>query len=205
MQEPLRLRATSAAVAFWCVIGVCALAAASLLIQADLLLALAVMGVPALIAAIAWMLYRRPEVVLARAGVRVKNIVSTEDVPFAEIAAFDLRMGMTLELRSGEKISAWALPSTGRRIVREGLRRARVEARQSPPIEAVLAAQRAWKAGEPFEEIAVLEHEGRPVGERAPDEPPIAERRSARTWWPVAVCAAAAVWAVFGLSVIGIL
>mgnify|MGYP006171753579 CR=1 FL=1 len=69
-----------------------------------------------LLVAATWAAFWRPAVIVDQDAVTVRNVFSTEVIPFENIRRIDTRYALTLETTSG-KVSAWAAPAPGRHRV----------------------------------------------------------------------------------------
>ena len=112
------LRTSGAVTIGWVAVVAAALVAVLILAQVPAVDAVAMLGLPAVIAAVGWACYLRPRVLLEEHGARIINLVRTHDVPFARIDSVDRRLGVTLTTDAGRRIGVWSLPDTGRRVRR---------------------------------------------------------------------------------------
>lgn len=205
------LRTSSATAIGWTTTVAGALVALLIVVQVPPAAAVAMLGLPVLIAAVGWACYLRPRVLLTGWGLRVVNIVRTHDVPFVRIESIDQRLGVTLTTAAGKRIGVWALPDAGRRArrpgmfgqsaephvhddavgqdnrqdeaaVRRGFRRGIVEPHIAQPVQRLLDARARW-----------LQSEESPAG------PPQITTRTHP--WPLVLCGVALLWALWGLSV----
>jgi hypothetical protein len=64
--------------------------------------------------AVVWALFWQPSVTISAAGVRLRNVLRTIDLPWPAIRRIDTRFAMTLETAYGT-YAAWAAPDSGRR------------------------------------------------------------------------------------------
>jgi hypothetical protein len=203
------LRTSSATTIGWTTVVAGALVALLIVVQVPPGAAVAMLGLPLLIATVGWACYLRPRVLLAGWGLRVVNIVRTHDVPFARIESIDQRLGVTLTTVFGSRIGVWSLPDAGRRVRRpgmfgraaephvpdeavgqdaqpeagrQGFHRGIVEPHTAPPVQQLLDARARW-----------LQSEDGPAG---PSE--ITTRTHP---WPIVLCGVALLWALWGLSV----
>ncbi|WP_029088903.1 hypothetical protein [Brevibacterium album] len=129
----------------WIALAAAAIAAVLTLVQVPLGAAVALLGLPAFIACLCWTCYLRPLVAVDADELRIVNIARTTVIPFSRIAEFDLRLGLTVETKDGEKVGAWALPSTGRRTTRERMGMIRLERHTPEEIQTVLDAYARWE------------------------------------------------------------
>ena len=67
-----------------------------------------------LIAAVVWAMFWRPSVTISDAGVTLRNVLRSVDLPWPSIRRIDTRYALTLETAYGT-YTAWAAPSAGRR------------------------------------------------------------------------------------------
>lgn len=176
------LRAPGAATIGWIAVGAATLIALLILVQIPPADAVVQLGLPALLAAVGWACYLRPHVRLEPGRAIVVNLLRTHDLPLARIAEVERRLGVTLVLDDARRIGVWALPHTGRRVRRIGLRGGSVEPHTAEPVQALLDAHaqvrtRASSAGQE-------------------------QARTRLHWGPALLCAAAALWAVTGLGVV---
>lgn len=204
------LRASSATAIGWTTVVAGVLVTLLIVVQVPPGAAVAMMGLPVLIATVGWACYLRPRVLLSGWGLRVVNIVRTHDVPFTRIDSIDQRLGVTLSTDEGRRIGIWALPDAGRRARRpgmfgrsaephgqdeafgldaheqgtgrQGFRRGVVEPHTAQPVQRLLDARARW-----------LHSDDGPAG------PPEATTRTHP--WPLVLCGVALVWALWGLRV----
>lgn len=176
------LRTSGAVTIGWVAVVAAALVAVLILAQVPAVDAVAMLGLPAVIAAVGWACYLRPRVLLEEHGARIINLVRTHDVPFARIDSVDHRLGVTLTTDAGRRIAVWSLPDTGRRVRRAGLHGGSVEPHTAEPVQRLLDARARW-----------LQADQGPIG---PQE--VTSRTDVR---PALVCAVVALWAVWGLIV----
>ena len=205
------LRTSSATAIGWTTTVAGALVALLIVVQVPPAAAVAMLGLPVLIATVGWACYLRPRVLLTGWGLRVVNIVRTHDVPFARVESIDQRLGVTLTTDAGKRIGVWSLPDAGRRVRRPGMfgqsaephvdddtvvqdarpdaeagtrafRRGIVEPHTAPPVQRLLDARALW-----------LQRADGPAG---PSE--ITTRTHP---WPMVLCGVALLWALWGLSI----
>ncbi|HEY3545490.1 MAG TPA: PH domain-containing protein [Propionicimonas sp.] len=69
-----------------------------------------------LVAAVVWAMFWRPSVTVSDAGVSLRNVLRTVDLPWPSIVRIDTKYALTLETAYGT-YTAWAAPSSGRRHV----------------------------------------------------------------------------------------
>jgi hypothetical protein len=70
----------------------------------------------ALIVVLAWAAYWRPAVVVSPAGVEIRNVTRTIELPWPTIQRIDTKYALTLFTVHGQ-FSAWAAPAPGRQAV----------------------------------------------------------------------------------------
>lgn len=181
--SPTVLRNGRAPLVAWLVIGAAAVAAALTLTQLPYEHAVALMGVPAALAAVAWSCYLRPCVRLEPASLTIVGVARSVVIPFARIDRLEVRLGLTVRSVDGRSYSAWALPSAGRALGRDERGRLRVQRGVPSSVQEVVGAHSRWRKD-------LGRHSAPGVGE------PI---RTSITPLPPALLVLALIWAVWGL------
>lgn len=177
------LRNGRAPVIAWIVIGAATVAALLILAQLPSERAVALMGVPAVLAAVAWSCYLRPCVVLEPDSLTIVGVACSVVIPFARIDRLEVRLGLTVRSVDGRPYSAWALPSAGRSLGRDERGRLRLERGVPSSVQEVVSALSRWR-----------KDSGR-HSESGADEPIRASIRPV----PPALLVLAVIWAVWGL------
>ena len=95
------------------VVAVAVVAAA---IQVGAATTLRALAPSALLVFLTWAAFWRPVVLVHRDEVEVRNVFSTDHVPFTHIRRIDTRYALTLDTTQG-KVTAWAAPAPGRHSV----------------------------------------------------------------------------------------
>ncbi|MGP9536574.1 hypothetical protein ACT3SP_01085 [Brachybacterium sp. AOP43-C2-M15] len=187
--RPLVLRNGRAPVVAALALAAAVLAALLMVIQIPLERVPALLGLPAVLAAVAWVCYLRPRVVLAPEALTIVGIARTTTIPFSRIDRLDVRLGLTVHAEDGRAHGVWALPSAGRRVRRDERRRLHVERHVPASVQTVVDALARWRQETP-----------RPSGSGERGESggkaPI---RSAISIVPPGLLVLAGVWALWGL------
>lgn len=207
------LRTSSATAIGWTTTVAGALVALLIVVQVPPAAAVAMLGLPVLIATVGWACYLRPRVLLTDWGLRVVNIVRTHDVPFARVESIDQRLGVTLTTDAGKRIGVWSLPEAGRRVRGPGMFGGSAEPHVHDDAVGQDARQDADEdiGRQGFRRGIVEPHTAQPV-QRLLDArarwlhsddgsagPPEATTRTHP--WPLVLCGVALVWALWGLRV----
>lgn len=115
MPEPVVFRPRGGQILAWAAIAACGVGLV-LTVITDGIQALLEWGWPlVLVAWLAWLLYIHPSVRVTDGFVEIVNPFRTHRVPWGDIERVETRYALTLELRDGRRIRAWAAPAPSAR------------------------------------------------------------------------------------------